>query len=147
MTRDRFLHILQFLHFADNSQRPDEGQEYDRPWQIRTVFDTLNEAYAEFYNPSEDLAVDEVIAKFKNRVIFRHTLHRKENISATDNMTATRATVRHLTRRVESLGHKIFIDNFFSSARLFDDLDRHKINSCRTFRPTINDMPCDFGPK
>jgi hypothetical protein len=29
MTRDRFLHILQFLHFADNSRRPDPGEEYD----------------------------------------------------------------------------------------------------------------------
>jgi len=29
MTRDRFLHILRFLHFADNSQRPEEGEEYD----------------------------------------------------------------------------------------------------------------------
>ena len=29
MTRDRFLHILRFLHFADNSQRPNEGEEYD----------------------------------------------------------------------------------------------------------------------
>ena len=29
MARDRFLHILHFLHFADNSQRPDEGEEYD----------------------------------------------------------------------------------------------------------------------
>ena len=30
MTWDGFLHILHFLHFADNSQRPDEGEEYDR---------------------------------------------------------------------------------------------------------------------
>ena len=29
MTRDRFLHILRFLDFADNSQRPDEDEEYD----------------------------------------------------------------------------------------------------------------------
>ena len=29
MTRDRFLHILRFLHFADNSQIPDHGEEYD----------------------------------------------------------------------------------------------------------------------
>jgi len=27
MARDRFLHILRFLHFADNSQRPDKGEE------------------------------------------------------------------------------------------------------------------------
>jgi len=30
MTRDRFLHILWFLHFADNSQRPDPGDECDK---------------------------------------------------------------------------------------------------------------------
>jgi len=61
MTRDRFLQILHFLHFADNSQRPDEGEEYDLLWKLRTVFDKLNEAYAKFYKPSEHLAVDEVI--------------------------------------------------------------------------------------
>jgi len=62
-------------------------------------------------------------------------------------MTATHATVRHLTSRVQGLGHKIFMDNFFSSPRIFDDLDRCKINSCRTVRPKIRDMPIDFGPK
>jgi len=52
-----------------------------------------------------------------------------------------------LTSRFEGLGHKIFLDNFFSSPRLFDDLDRHKINSCGTVRPNRGDMPRDFGPK
>ena len=66
-----FLHILCFLHFADNSQRPHEGEEYDWLWKLRTVFDKLNEAYAKLYNPSEHLAVDEVVVKFKGRVIFR----------------------------------------------------------------------------
>jgi len=39
------------------------------------------------------------------------------------------------------------MDNFFSSPRLFDDLDRRKINSCGTGRPNRRDMPSDFGPK
>ena len=55
------------------------------------------------------------------RVYLGRELH-----SATDNMTATHATVRHLTCRVEGLGHNIFMGNFFSSPRLFDDLDRCK---------------------
>jgi len=174
MAQDRFLHILRFLHFADNSQRPDEGEEHDQLWKLRTVFDKLNEAYAKFYNPSEHLAVDEVIVKFKGRVIFRQYIPKKRKCFgikiyklcnesgythdmrvylgrhshfATDNMTATHATVRHLTSRVEGLGHKIFLNNFFSSPRLFDDLDRHKINSCGTVRPNRRDMPSDFGPK
>jgi len=62
-------------------------------------------------------------------------------------MTATHTTVRHLTSRVEGLGHKIFMDNFFSSPRLFDDLDRHKINSGGTVQPNRKDMLCDFEPK
>jgi len=62
-------------------------------------------------------------------------------------MTATHTTVRHLTCRVEGLGHKIFMDNFFSSPRLFDDLDRCKINSCGTIQPYRKDMPRDFEPK
>ena len=34
-------------------------------------------------------------------------------------MTATHATVRHLTSKVEGLGHKIFMDNFFLSPQTF----------------------------
>ena len=135
MARDKFLHILRFLHIADNSQRPHEGEEYDRLWKLRTVFDKLNEAYAIFYNPSEHLAVDEVIVKFQGRVNFRQYIPKKrkrfgikiyklcnesgymydmtvylgrDSHSATDDMTATHATVRHLTSRVEGLGHKIY---------------------------------------
>ena len=68
---------MHFLHFADNSQRLDEGEEYDRLWKLRTVSDTLNKAYAKFYNPSKYLAVDEVIVKFKGRVIFRQYIPKK----------------------------------------------------------------------
>jgi len=39
------------------------------------------------------------------------------------------------------------MDNFFSSPRLFNDLDRRKINSCRTVRPNRRDMISDSGPK
>ena len=30
MAQDIFLHILHLFHFADNLQRPDQGEEYDR---------------------------------------------------------------------------------------------------------------------
>jgi len=124
MTRDRFLHILRFLHFAENSQRPDPGEEYDRLWKIRTVFDNLNQAYPKFYNSSENLAVDKVTVKFQGRVIFRQYIPKKrkcfgvkiyklcdesgytydmkvylgtDSPSATDDMTVTHTTVRQLT--------------------------------------------------
>jgi len=141
--------------------------------EIRTVFNTLNEAYAKLYSPSGHLAVDEVIVKFKGRVIFRQYIPKKRKCfgikmyklcdesgytydmrvyfgrdsHSTTDMTATHATVRLLICRVEGLGHKIFMDNFFSSSRLSDDLDRYKINSCRTVQPNRKEIPRDFGPK
>jgi len=174
VTQDRFLNVLLFLHFADSSQRPDEGEEYDQLWKLRTVFDKLNEAYAKFCNPLEHLVVDEVIVKFKGRDVFKQYIPKKRKCfsikiyklcdesgytydirvylgrnshSTTDNMTATHATVRHFTNRVEGLGQKIFMDNFFSSPRIFNDLDRHKLNSCGTVWPNRRNMPHDFGPE
>jgi len=118
--------------------------------------------------------VDELNVKFKGRVIFRQYIPKERRLfgikiyklcdesgytydmrgyfgrfshSATDDMTGTHATVRHLTSRVQGLGHKIFMDNFFMSPRLFDDLDRRKTNSRGTVRPRRRDMPSDFGPK
>jgi hypothetical protein len=35
--------------------------------QIPTIFDTLNDAYENYYNASEDLVADEIIVNFKGR--------------------------------------------------------------------------------
>ena len=99
--------------------------------------------------------MDEVTVKFQGIVIFRQYFPKKrksfgikiyklcdesgytydmkvylgrDSHFTTDDMTATHATVRHLTCRVEGLGHKLFMDNFFSSPRLYDDLLRRKIH-------------------
>jgi len=118
--------------------------------------------------------VDKVIVTFKVRVIFRQYIPKKskcfgikiyklcdesgymydmrvylgrDSHSATDDMTATHTIVRLLTSRVEGVGHKLFMDNFFSSPRLFDDLDRRKINSSGTVQPNTKDIPRDLGTK
>ena len=72
-----FCTFCVFCIFAGNSQRPDKGKEYDQLWKLRIVFETLNEAYAKFCNPSEHLTMDEVIVKFKGRVIFRQYIPKK----------------------------------------------------------------------
>ena len=91
---------------------------------MRTVFSTLNEAYAKFFNSSEHLAVDDVIVKFIGKVIFRQYILQKrtrfgikiyklcdesgyrynmrvylgkDSHSATDDITETHAAIRHLT--------------------------------------------------
>jgi hypothetical protein len=48
----------------------------------KDCFDTLNQTYPKFYNPSQYLAVDEAIVKFQGRVISGSTFPRKGKLLA-----------------------------------------------------------------
>jgi hypothetical protein len=105
--------------------------------------------------------VDEVIMLYKGKVVFRQYIpkkHKRYGIKiyklcdslgytydvsvylgkqrqhATTQITPTHGRVLQVIRRVEGLGHKIFMDNYFTSPTLFDDLFQRKINVCGTVR-------------
>jgi hypothetical protein len=71
----------------------------------------------------------------------------KDKKCATATMTATHTTVTGLTTRTENLGHELYMNNFFSSPDLFDDLHMKAINCCGTVKPNRKVMPSDFGRK
>lgn len=78
MKRDRLSHILEFLHFADNSSCSDTTDlAHVWLWEMIIIFDTLSDACAEFYGSSEHLVADEVIILFKGWVIFKHYIPKK----------------------------------------------------------------------
>jgi hypothetical protein len=52
----------------------------------------------------------------------------RDRQNATQKVTAIHVTVRSQTRRVEGVCHKIYIDNFFYSPDIFDDLRTRGIN-------------------
>jgi len=171
MARSRFYHILWFLHFMDNNRTVDI---HDRLWKIRGLFEILRTNFAKFYNPSEHLVVDKVTVKFKGRVIFKQYIPKKskhfgiklyklcdsngytydmdvylgkDRQRVTQHPTATHATVTNLTRRVEGVGHKLYMDNFFSSPDLYDDLIQKKIYCCGTVRLNRWRVPKDLKHK
>ena len=117
-------------------------QAKDRLWKIRDLFEILNATFSKFYNPSENLAVDEVIVSFKGRVIFKQYIPKKrkrfgiklfkicdstgytydmkvylgkDRQSTAQHMTATHATVTELTRKIEGHGHKLYEGGLKSS--------------------------------
>jgi len=71
----------------------------------------------------------------------------KQRQNATAQITATHGTVLQVIRRVEGLGHKIFMDNYFTSPALFDDLFQRKINARGTVCHDRRGMPRNIGPK
>ncbi|KAG8233613.1 hypothetical protein J437_LFUL001024 [Ladona fulva] len=74
MPPNRFMHILKFLHFSDKCNQPDKNDdEYDRFWKLRNIFENLNDSYAKFYKPGENLTVDEV-ESFSNNTYQKNKL-------------------------------------------------------------------------
>jgi hypothetical protein len=71
----------------------------------------------------------------------------KQRQLATEEITSTHGIVLQLIRRVEGFGHKLFMDNYFSSPALFDDLLQRKINSCGTVRIDRRELPRDIRPR
>ena len=79
--RARYYHILCFLRFMDNNRNGVDRTD-DRLWKIRDLFEITRTNFSKFYNPSERLAVDEVIVKFKGRVLFKQYIPKNGNVSA-----------------------------------------------------------------
>ncbi|KFM67179.1 PiggyBac transposable element-derived protein 4, partial [Stegodyphus mimosarum] len=172
MSRDRFLMILKFLHFENNKEKPDKIMNYDRLWKIRNVFDHLKTTYKQVYSPAEELAIDEIIVKFKGRVIFRQYIPKKrkqwgiklykiadkegytydmevylgKDKAKDPNFSASYNVVKEMSGTIRDKGHKLFMDNFFSSPELFVYLlNENKINSCGTIRPNRKHFPKDVS--
>ena len=172
MKRDRYWHILRFLHFTDNrNDTHNTDKNFGRMWKMRNVFEIINRTFSKFYNPTEHLAVDEVVVLFQGRVVFKHCVPKKREgfgmkiyklcdsngytydlkvdfgngrQSAAQRLTAAHAIVTELTRKVEGRGHKLYVNSFFSSPALFDDLTKKKINCCGTVKPNRSGMPHDL---
>ncbi len=53
----------------------------------------------------------------------------------------TFGVVADIARQVYARGHNIYIDNYFSSPALFEELDRNGIGTCGTIRLNGNGIP------
>ncbi|GFW39277.1 piggyBac transposable element-derived protein 4 [Trichonephila clavipes] len=68
---------------------------------------------------------------------------KKENLST----SASYNVVYTMTDCIKGKGHKVFMDNFFSSPELFRDLLKERsINSCGTVRSNRKHFPKDLAP-
>jgi len=76
LTRARYCHILRFLHFTDNKRNGVDKTD-GRQWKIRDLFEIISTNFSKFYNPSEHLAAEEFIVKFKGRVLFKQYIPKK----------------------------------------------------------------------
>jgi len=78
MARDRFMLILKFLHFTDNSAQGNSANlNGDRLRKIKEITQLIRNRCRSVYTPGRDLCVDESLLLFKGRLAFKQFIKTK----------------------------------------------------------------------
>ena len=168
MSRDRYLHILRFLHFTDNDNAPDPADpNRDKLWKIKPFLNALLPRFTAVYAPSRNLSLDETLIKFKGRVHFRQFLPLKRSRFGLKGFVIADAStgyvlntsiytgkegpaaskdlamrvVLNLTEPYAHKGYRLFVDNWYTSVPLFLELERRGILACGTVRSNRKFLP------
>ena len=174
MPRNRYILLQSFLHFCDNAQQRHKGEDgYNPLFKVQRLIDLTIPTYRQVYQPGRDLSVDESMVKFKGRLCFRQympdkptkygikdfvlaesstgfclnvmTYTGKYSFPRQDQPLSTQV-VLDLLRGYENQGHVVYMDNFYSSPDLFQELQQKGIGACGTVRSNRKNMPPDFRP-
>ena len=169
MPRDRFLAILQSLHFNDNTAMPDDCT--DRLFKVRPVVDHLAQKFATVYVPQRDISVDDSLLKFYGRLRFATYNPRKRarfgikmyklcqstgsaarycynfkiyTGQSKGDLPATTQVVMDLVNDLSGKGYNLALDWAFSSPDLFRRLHNQKFNIVGTVMGNRKGMPKDL---
>ena len=171
MSCNRFHLLRSFLHFNDNSRHVPKGQYgYDILFKVRPIIDLVKDTYLEVYQPRMNLAIDETMRKFKGRLSFRQYMPNKPNkwgikiwslcdavngfnlrwniycgkqAEQSENLGLGFSVVNELLHGLNNCGYRVFMDNFFSSPKLFAHLKDLDIGACGTIRCCRKGLPPD----
>ncbi|XP_046142146.1 piggyBac transposable element-derived protein 4-like [Osmia bicornis bicornis] len=166
MARDRYMLLLQMLHFNDNNITND-----DPLTKIRPVVDKLKISFSQSFTPYENLCIDESLLLYKGRCYFKQFIPSKRSrfgiktfllcdcktnyildfiiytgrkTDINENNTAIGISgnvVMTLLQPYLEKGHTLITDNWYTSPRLFTLLHQHKTNAFGTVRKNRSEMP------
>jgi len=159
MPRNRFEIIWRFLHFNDNTTRPDNCT--DRLYKIRPVLDHLVSKFREMYQPKSNICIDEGMFLWHGRLAFRVYNPQKpikygiKSYILCDSDTgycfnmkpycgesaALGDTVVSLLDRLVGHGYRLFMDNLYNSVQLCERLLDVKTHVCGTIRKNRGEPP------
>ena len=156
MSRNRFQLIHRFFHIMNN----DHDTKQDLLYKIRGFIDTINEKFQKFFYPKKNLNIDEGMIKFDGRLRFKQYIAnkpikwgikifelccsetcycfrflnytgRKQN--SEDGLVSVRV-VKELMQPYLNKGHHLYMDNFYTSIRLVEELAGLNTGVCGTIR-------------
>ena len=168
MPRDRFLGILRYLHLNDSSKQKRYGEDgHDPLYKVRPLLDHLTAVFPLYYQPAQQLSIDEMMIGTRCRVAFLQFLPKKPTrfgIKVWVNSEAksgyvlalqvytgaaddsgkkgvANRVVMDLMQRYEGKNHFLYIDNFYTNPTLLIDLLKKDIFCTGTLRINRKGFP------
>lgn len=169
MSRDRYLQILQNLHFVNNEE---EQNNTTRLYKVQNILEQIKQRFGSQFYPFQNVVIDESMVLFKGRLNFKQYIktkrHRfgiklyvicdcetgyilhfivyigKGTYNPDENIAGLGASgniVAMLMNPYLNKGHSLYTDNFYSSPILSNFLHEHNTNSCGTVRINRQHMP------
>lgn len=167
-TRNRYLSVLRYLHFADNNT-----EQEGKLRKIHPIIENLKKKFGKAIIPWENLCIDESLMLWKGRLSFKQYIPSKRHrfgvklfllcdcetkfvlnfivytgaeteIDNYPEVGISGSVVLTLMKNYLKKNHTLFIDNWYSSPTLFERLLEEKTKSCGTVKRTRNGMPM-FG--
>ncbi|XP_067661397.1 piggyBac transposable element-derived protein 4-like [Haliotis asinina] len=168
MARDRFIQILMFFHLNDNAKDfPKEDPRHDKLFKIRPLMKILVPEWQRHFHPGREVSVDESMIPFKGRTGLLQYMPNKphkwgiKSWGLADSRTGymwnwqiytgrqeggrphglTYEVVTSLCQPLYGKGHHVYMDNFFTSPSLFQELSDNQTGACGTLRASRLDVP------
>ncbi|XP_058622801.1 piggyBac transposable element-derived protein 4-like [Onychostoma macrolepis] len=171
MSRDRYRTISWNVHMShpdadEENDRKRGTAQHDRLFRIKPLMNTIRLACKAFYHPRRNLAVNErlvacrakrevtpcmkaKLTKFKffilsdssNGYTVDFSVYTGKNSFPTDRGLSYDAVMSLLDRKVLGSGYHVYMDDFYTSPKLFTDLFALKFGACGTYRDQRKDFP------
>ena len=168
MSRNRFKLILQFLHLNNNElSLPRDNDEHDKLFKIRPFYDALLDKCGRMYIPDKNLALDEAMIAWRGNLSFKvynpdkpdefgvkvyeicdsgnGYCYQFEIYTGKQHQVskhgATYDIVMRLMAPLLNQGYRLYIDNYYTSPILLQDLYYKKTVACGTLRSNRKGVP------
>ena len=168
ITRQRFMEIKRYLHFADNSNIIPRGEEGYKLAKIRPVIEAVQGKCLNNYLPHKECSIDEAMIRFKGRSTLKQYMPMKpikrgikvwvradsHNGYISDfcvytgkesdgNVTQNlgEKVVLKLSHQLSGGNYHLYFNNYFTSVKLLQTLEKDNIFACGTFRKDRKGIP------
>lgn len=168
MSRDRFLLLLRFWHFANNRD-PLQG----RLQKVAPILDHFNSVMSSVYKPARRLSLDESMVLWRGRLLFRQYIKNKrhkygikffelaesngmilrlciysgEAFEDVDHLGQPGAIVCKLMADYLDKGHVLFTDNYYNSVTLTEKMTERSTYIVGTLRSDRKRNPLEVVKK